>query len=91
MVQNLVVRITLLAHHGGTDLTQPYAMSPSGSGEMEMPGNAVHDITGIYHECRTVQMALAQHAPYLQLLADDTGKFRSNDLQTADTAASATL
>ena len=40
VVQDLLIVVALLAHHGSTYLAQAYAMAPAGSCEHEMLRNA---------------------------------------------------
>ena len=89
MGENLPVIKSLARHHGGSDLAQPYAMSPTGAGQDEPSGDVESHIFFVHDKSRTVQMCFGQGPAYLQLLADGKGPVRPDNLQHFDAAGSA--
>ena len=84
MQQDVVVIESLFAHDGGTYLAQAYAVSPSGSGQLEPYGRSVGVFAFIDHKSRTEQVGGREGTPYLQFLADNQRLFRTYDFQFAD-------
>ena len=92
MVQDLLIVVALLAHHGSTNLAQAYAMAPAGACEHEMLRNAFGvDGEAVDYKGLTIQMAGAEATTNLKLLANGEGALGANNFQARDASALATL
>ncbi len=90
--ENLVVGISAVAHHGGSDLAQPHSMSPSGAGEAEAGGHALGvQVETVHHEGRAVEMGLGEGAADFQFLANRERGLHALNAQAGDSAALAPL
>ena len=91
MGENLPVIISFACHHGGPDLAQPYAMSPTGSGQDEKSGDLELYIFFVHDKSRAVQMCFGQGPAYLQFFADGKGPMCPDNLQHFNTAGSSSF
>src|SRR5215471_13519349 len=68
--QDLLVALSGIGHHRGSDLAHPHAVAPPRSQQMKP-----WDRPGLFpdHEGRAIQMRARQRPAYEQLLADDQG------------------
>ena len=83
--QDLLIAITPLTHHGSTDLTESYPMSPA----LAMQDKPV--VLLFHIEGRTIEMGIAQCTTDLEFLTDGESTFLTHDLQFPDTSALASL
>lgn len=91
MGENLPVIISFACHHGGPDLAQPYAMSPTGAGQDETSGDIELYIFFVHDKSRAVQMCFGQGPAYLQFFADGKGPMCPDNLQHFNTAGSSSV
>ncbi len=91
MGENLPVIISFACHHGGPDLAQPYAMSPTGAGQDETSGDIELYIFFVHDKSRAVQMCFGQGPAYLQFFADGKGPMCPDNLQHFNTAGSTSV
>ena len=64
-MKDFVISIAPLTHYGSTNLTQANTMSPPCTNKTEVLWDVIHNLTTLYYESRTVEMALAQRTSYL--------------------------
>ena len=91
MGKNLPIIISFACHHGGPDLAQPYAMSPTGAGQDETSGDIELYIFFVHDKSRAVQMCFGQGPAYLQFFADGKGPMCPDNLQHFNTAGSSSV
>ena len=87
MFENLLVAVALLAHDGGADLAETYAMTPATTVKDEATWDAVADILCLDGEGAAFQMRGAEHASNLEFLAHDERLLLPYNPQFADVPA----
>ena len=81
MLQNVVIAVAFLPHHGGTYLAKAYTVPPPCANQLETGGHTVRiEFKSVDHKSRTIEMGLTESAPDLKFLADGECLSRTDNL-----------